>query len=213
VATVRHVDRVTTSVTPVAGARCRGTTDGTCKCRNTGDDEETEPPRAGEKRLELRMSAHGGTARVSGGLGSFGASGGTDTCYYVDVPAGTTVDVAFNARADRPAEGVIPRFSLAEYGPRGPYWYRIIDVECRGPEGRCTREGVQAWAERNLKERKRGRLDPCGSTVVSKLAWDAGNGQSQREGGLYGDLSVRFALEVKKFDTQFAPGSTECVPK
>ena len=33
------------------------------------------------------------------------------------------------------------------------------------------------------------------------------------EGGLYRDLTVTFEMEVKKFATQFAPGSTECVPK
>jgi hypothetical protein len=49
--------------------------------------------------------------------------------------------------------------------------------------------------------------------VVHKLRWDSSGGQSDRDGGLFRELTVRFALEVKKFATQFAPGSTECVPK
>jgi hypothetical protein len=165
------------------------------------------------KRLEIRIGADGGTASFDGGLGHFEVAGPQEACFYVDVPGGRTTDVAFQARADRPAEGVSPRLRMAEYGPKGPYWYAIIDVECKGQQGRCDRQGADAWAARNLRERKRGRLDPCGSAVVTKLAWDSAGGQADRDGGLYRDVTVRFALEVKKFATQFAPGSTECVPK
>jgi hypothetical protein len=214
VAVVRHVDVVRPSGTSVAlaGARCKGR-HGSCLCRAPGDEAETEPPPAGRKRLEIRLAADGGSARLDGGLGSFAAEGPQETCFYLDVPAGQTSDLTFVARADRPSAGVAPRLRLFEYGPKGPYWYAIIDVECKGQQGRCDRQGADAWAARNLKERKRGRLDPCGSAVVTKLAWDTTAGQAEREGGFFQDLSVRFALEVKKFATQFAPGSTECVPK
>jgi hypothetical protein len=213
VAVVRHVDRTVGGSTnvPLAGARCKGRK--SCACRAAADEAESEPPAAGMKRLEIRLAADGGAAAVEGGLGHFEAVGPQDSCFYVDVPAGRTADVAFKAQADRPTAGVAPRFQLFEYGPKGPYWYAIIDVECKGPQGRCDRQGAEDWAARNLKDRKRGRLDPCGSTVVTKLAWDATGGEPDREGGLYKDLTVRFALEVKKFATQFAPGSTECVPK
>jgi hypothetical protein len=213
VAVVRHVDKTVggAATTPLAGARCKGRR--SCSCRSSADEAETEPPPEGMKRLEIRLGADGGAAALDGGLGHFESVGPQESCFYVDVPAGHTTDVAFQAHADGPQTGVAPRFRLAEYGPKGPYWYEIIDVECKGQQGRCDRQGADAWAARNLKERKRGRLDPCGSAVVTKLAWDTSGGQADRDGGLFRDITVRFALEVKKFATQFAPGSTECVPK
>ena len=79
-------------------------------------------------------------------------------------------------------------------------------------EGVGDRNAADAWGD-FVKKRKRGRLDPCGSGVVTKLAWDTSGSEAAREGGLYRDFSVAFTMEIKKFPTQFAPGSTECVPK
>lgn len=211
-AVVRHVDKTVggSASTPLAGARCKGRR--SCICR-VGHEAETEPPAEGMKRLEIRLAADGGAAALEGGLGHFEAVGPQESCFYVDVPAGHTTDVKFSAHADKPDAGIAPRFRMAEYGPKGPYWYEIIDIDCKGQQGRCDRQGADAWAARNLKERKRGRLDPCGSAVVTKLRWDTSGGEADRDGGLYRDLAVSFGLEVKKFATQFAPGSTECVPK
>jgi hypothetical protein len=213
VAVVRHVDRTVggSTTTALAGARCKGRK--SCSCRVGPDEAESDPPAEGKKRIEIRMSADGGAATLQGGLGQFEAVGPQETCFYVDVPGGQTTDLSFLAHADHAPSGVSPRLRMFEYGPKGPFWYAIIDVECRGQQGRCDRQGADAWAARNLKDRKRGRLDPCGSAVVTKLTWDSTGGLHDRDGGLFRDLTVRFALEVKKFATQFAPGSTECVPK
>jgi hypothetical protein len=217
VAVVRHVDRVAaaSASVPLAGARCRGS-GGSCVCRTPGaNDEETEPPADGRKRFELRLSADGGLATVeSATLGRFQAQGPREVCFYFDVPAGTSAaDASFVARADRPQEGVAPHLRLAEYGPKGPWWYDIMAIDCVGQQGRCNRQGVDTWSARTVRQRKRGRLEACGSAVVSGLAWETSGGQADRDGGLYRDLTIRFGLEVKKFATQFAPGSTECVPK
>jgi hypothetical protein len=219
VATIRHVDKVApgaATTVPLAGARCQGGTasgTGSCACRLPGDDAETEPPAEGMKRLEIRLSADGGRAALEGGLGHFQVAGPQERCFYVDVRGGQTSDVSFKAHADRPLDGVAPRLTMAEYGAKGNHWYAIIDVECRGERGRCDKQGADAWGARNLRDRKRGRLDPCGSAVVKQLSWDSAGGEPDREGGFFRELTVRFALEVKKFATQFAPGSTECVPK
>ena len=61
--------------------------------------------------------------------------------------------------------------------------------------------------------RKRGRIDPCGSSVIKDLKWDTTGGTGVRELGLFADFKVTFTMEVKKFPTQFKPGSTECLPK
>jgi hypothetical protein len=105
-----------------------------------------------------------------------------------------------------------PTLDIAEYGPKGPYWYEIVNVRCDGPGGKCTRDAADAWAV-ELRSRKRGRLDPCGSAVITGLKWETSGGASVREAGLFRDLTVTFTMEVKKFATQFAPGATECVPK
>jgi len=76
----------------------------------------------------------------------------------------------------------------------------------------CDRAAADAWGKA-ARQRKRGRADPCGSTVLTKVGWTTTGGEAQREGGLFHDFVVSFSWEVKKFATQFAPGSPECVPK
>lgn len=134
------------------------------------------------------------------------------TCVYVDVPVGSTHQARFVAVESAKGQGVSPRLTIAEYGPAGPYWYDIVTVSCEGTSGRCDRAAADAWG-REARGRQRGRVDPCGSAVVTKLAWESSGGQAARDGGLFRDFAVRFTMEVKKFATQFAPGSTECVPK
>jgi hypothetical protein len=135
-----------------------------------------------------------------------------ETCAYIDVPAGSTHHAVFVAKESTAGAGVAPRLSIAEYGPTGPFWYDVVAVTCDGAGGRCDRRAAEEWGAA-ARQRKRGRLDPCGSTVISKLLWETTGGQAVRDGGLFRDFTVRFTAEVKRFATQFAPGSTECVPK
>ncbi len=195
----------------LAGARCRG---GRCACRQrNGDVEETRPPDPDHKRFEIRLGALGGTAQLdSPTLGHF-VAGRDETCFYVDVLPGTTNQMTFTARADSPEGGVAPELQIAEYGPKGPWWYDILRVACAdGPGGRCTRDAAEAWGAQ-AKGQRRGRIEPCGSAVVSHLRWDTSGGTGDRELGLFRDFTVQFTMEVKKFATQFHPGATECVPK
>lgn len=194
----------------LAGSRCHGTT---CTCRNpSGPAGEDPPPDAAHKRFEIRLAAEGGAASLSSPTLGELASSGDEACYYIDVVPGTTHDVTFVAREGRKEGGVGPLLSIAEYGPKGPWWYEVVNVRCEGPEGRCNREAADEWGAA-IKTRKRGRIDPCGSSVVTHLTWDTSGGSGTRELGLFRDFTVRFTMEVKKFATQFAPGSTECLPK
>jgi hypothetical protein len=195
----------------LAGARCGG--NGPCKCRDrSGDPAESKPPDGDHKRFEIRLAGVGGSATLdSPTLGHF-AAGPDEACFYIDVIPGTTSDVTFTAREARREGGVGPMLDLAEYGPKGPWWYEILDVRCAGPGGRCNRDAADAWGA-EVKTRKRGRVDPCGSTVISHLVWDTSGGTGERELGLFRDFTVKFTMEVKRFATQFRPGSTECVPK
>jgi hypothetical protein len=194
----------------LAGARCHGAT---CDCRNRhGNPAENPAPDEGHKRFEIRLAGEDGSAALeSPTLGRFTA-GSNEACFYIDVVPGTTHDVSFIARESHPEGGVGPLLSIAEYGPKGPWWYGIVEVHCAGPGGKCNRDAADAWGA-DIKRRKRGRLDPCGSTVITHLVWDTSGGTGSRELGIFQDFSVKFTMEVKKFATQFAPGSTECVPK
>lgn len=209
---IQHVDVASAGASgaTLAGARCSSTA---CTCRAPGDDAESQPPAEGMKRLEIRLSADGGSAVLdSPTLGRFTAVGARELCYYVDVVAGTKHGFSFTSEAASADLGLSPRLAIAEYGPQGHHWYKVHAVECVGSGGRCDRAGAEAWVG-SLQTRKRGRLDPCGSLVVTGLDWETSGGQARRDGGLFRDFSVTFEVEVKKFAPRFAPGSTECVPK
>jgi hypothetical protein len=195
----------------LVGSRCKG---GVCTCRKRGvADREAEPPDADHKRFEIRVGAEGGAAALqSPTLGKFNGGGPAESCFYIDVLPGTRHDVTFIAREGRPEAGVSPTLSISEYGPKGPYWYDIIQVHCAGAGGRCTREAAEDWGT-DARKRRRGRIDPCGSTVITQLNWETSGGLADRDTGFFRDFTVKFDMEVKKFATQFAPGSTECVPK
>jgi hypothetical protein len=194
----------------LGGSRCQGAV---CTCRSrAGDPAESPAPDEGHKRFEIRLGAGGGPATLSSPTLGELASGPGEACFYVDVVPGTTHEISFVARERRNEEGVSPVLEIAEYGPKGPWWYDVLAVKCQGPGGHCNRDAADAWSA-ELKTRKRGRIDPCGSSVIKDLKWDTTGGSGVREMGLFADFKVTFTMEVKKFATQFKPGSTECVPK
>jgi len=197
----------------LAGGRCKGGAGEPCKCRDKrGDAAEQPPPDEGHKRFEIRLSAEGGYASLdSPTLGHFAARD-TEACYYVDVVPGVTSDISYVAKESWPGKGLGPTLEITEYGPKGPWWYPIVHVHCSGPGGRCNRDAADAWGA-DIKTRKRGRIDPCGSAVITHLGWNTTGGVGDPELGLFRDFLVTFTMEVKRFATQFKPGSTECVPK
>src|SRR5262249_55537028 len=135
-------------------------------------------------------------------------AGSREACFYIDVVPGTTPDLTYTARESRPGGGVGPILGLAGYGPEGPWGDEGLDVHCAGPGGKCNRDAADAW-KADLRNRQRGRIDPCGSSVISHLTWDTSGGTGARELGIFRDFTVKFTMEVKKFATQFAPGSKE----
>jgi hypothetical protein len=197
----------------LAGSRCPNGPGAPCTCRDRrGDAAENPPPDEGHKRFEIRMAADEGSAALdSPTLGHFAARQ-AETCFYIDVVPGTFSDAVFTAKEGLAGKGVGPALEISEYGPKGPWWYKILDVHCSGPEGKCNREAADDWGK-DVKTRKRGRVDPCGSTVVTRLGWDTTGGTGDPELGLFREFIVSFTMEVKRFRTEFRPGSTECVPK
>jgi len=193
----------------LAGARCKG--GAPCTCRGPGGPQaESPPPDEAHKRFEIRLGATGGGATLdSPTLGHFTA-GADEACFYIDVLPGTTSDITFTATEAVKEGGIGPLLDIAEYGPKGAWWYDVIGVRCVGPSGRCNRDAADAWSA-EAKGRKRGRVDACGSSVISHLTWDTSGGVGNRELGLFKDLTVHFTMEVKRFPTQWPPHAKECV--
>jgi len=196
----------------LAGARCKSGAPCICRNRDGGPQAQAEspPPDEQHKRFEIRLGATGGGATLdSPTLGHFTA-GADEACFYIDVLPGTTSDITFTATEAVKEGGIGPHLQIAEYGPKGPWWYDVIGVSCPGPNGRCNRDAADAWSA-DAKGRKRGRVDPCGSSVVSRLTWDTSGGVGNRELGLFKDFTVHFTMEVKRFQTQWPPHAKECV--
>jgi len=193
----------------LAGARCKG--GAPCVCRDRrGAPAEAPPPDEQHKRFEIRLAGVGGGATLdSPTLGHF-AGGPDEGCFYIDVLPGTTSDLTFTATEAVKEGGVGPVLEIAEYGPKGPWWYDVIGVHCPGPNGRCNRDAADAWSA-EAKGRKRGRVDPCGSSVISRLTWETSGGVGNRELGVFKDFTVHFTMEVKRFQTQWPPHAKECL--
>jgi len=192
----------------LVGKRCQGET---CTCRAARDREENPPPPNGHKRLEIRMSAAYGKASLdSPTLGHFEQAGLDEACFYVDVPSSKIYDFRLDSREGSEGGGVFPDVFIREYGPAGPYWYDVVRIACGIGDRSCDLDLARAWSRDWLDKRKRGRLDACGSMVVTGLGWKTSGGQSSQNGGALRDFSVDFSLEVKKFATQFPPNAPQC---
>jgi hypothetical protein len=192
----------------LAGKRCH---DGACRCRGPRDAAEEPPPAAGSKRIEIRLSALDGRVKLdSPSAGHFEQEGGEEACFYVDLAVNLSHDFHLDSEEGRTDGGVTPRLRIAEYGPAGPYWYDILDISCGQGASGCNLESAREWGEAWRAQRKRGRLDPCGSISVSGLKWTTSGGSQAEKGGPLRDFEASFALDVRKYATEFAPGASQC---
>jgi hypothetical protein len=195
-------------VAVLAGKRCAGAA---CKCRGPRDPAENPPPAAGQKRIEIRISAANGQVKLdSPSAGHFEQTGPEEACFYVDLAAGLSHDFHLDSQEGRVSGGVVPHVHIAEYGPAGPYWYDIVDIACGLGARGCDLTLAREWGESWLATRKRGRLEACGSISVSGLKWTTSGGEDADKGGLLRDFETSFSLEVRTFATEYPPGASEC---
>jgi len=155
-------------------------------------------------------AAFGKVALDSPTVGHFEQEGREEACFYVDLPVSQVYDFHLDSREATEGGGVGPDVVIREYGPAGPYWYDIVKFACGIGDRTCDLDLARAWGQDWLDQRKRGRLDPCGSIVVTGLRWSTSGGQSSQHGGALRDFVVDFALDVKKFETQFRPHASQC---
>jgi len=155
-------------------------------------------------------AANGRVALDSPSAGHFEHAGLEEACYYVDLEVSLIHDFHLDSQEGESGRGVTPHVHISEYGPAGPFWYDIVDITCGTGARGCDPSLARDWGESWLASRRRGRLEPCGSIVVTGLKWTTSGGQAAENGGLLRDFEATFSLEVKKFATQFPPGATEC---
>jgi hypothetical protein len=192
----------------LASSHCTG---GVCVCRGLGDKKENPPPPPGKKRIELRLSASLGNLTLdSPTAGHFEHTGQEEACYYLDLDINKLYTFHLTSKEAHEGGGVAPMVHISEYGPIGHFWYDIVEVACGFGDRGCDPELARAWGRRWLEKRKRGRLEACGSMVVVGLKWNTSGGQAEANGWFLRDFDADFGLEVKKFATEFPPGSPEC---
>lgn len=193
----------------LASSHCRA---GTCVCRTLGDEKREDPaPAPGKKRIEIRMSVYQGSLTLdSPTVGHFEQRGQQEGCFYVDLDTNAQYDFHLASKEATEGRGVTPSVHISEYSAFGNYWYDIVDVTCGIGDRSCDPGLARAWAQGWLDNRKRGRLDPCGSLVVVGLKWSTSGGQAEANGWALRDFNADFGLQVKKFATEFAPHSPEC---
>ena len=192
----------------LASSHCTG---GSCVCRGLGEKKEDPPPAPGKKRIEIRVAANHGSLTIdSPTAGHFEHAGEEEACYYVALDINVLYTFHLASKEGREGGGVAPMVHISEYGPIGHYWYNIVDVSCGLGDRGCDPDLARAWGQSWLDKRKRGRLDACGSLVVVGLKWSTSGGQAEANGWLLRDFNADFGLEVKKFATEFPPGSLEC---
>jgi hypothetical protein len=192
----------------LVGKRCN---EKTCRCRTSDDKAETPQPPESMKRIEIRISANKGRVTLdSPNIGHFEQIGPEEACFYVDLKIGDSHDFHIESQEGEFGRGVTPKVHISEYGPSGPYWYDIIEISCGYGSHACDSSLAREWGRNWLEQRKRGRLDACGSMVVQGLKWGTTGGQAEQNGGMLRDFSADFSIEIKKFATQFPPGSIEC---
>jgi len=197
-----------TTTLALSTPRCDGQA---CRCRpldsNDGQTEEQIP--AGLKRFELRLPRTTSALWVEVvGKGVFHKPADVmdETCFYVDLPPGSTRFVMHSVRTDREV-GLQTGLKVLEYGPKeGPHWYRVFELACGGLN-RCTKKGMAGWVafQRRLP---RGLLNPCGSVKIKGVG--VSGTREQKVDVEYADMTARFTFEVYGFETYKAPDSPEC---
>ena len=156
----------------LAGARCQGRAGPAPAAIPADDAEKTRPRRGAEALRDPPGRRRGRRATLeSPTLGRFEAAGPQETCFYIDVARRPQHRRGLRgARRAAPTPASLPRLRIVEYGPKGPFWYEVIDVDCIGQRrpvrppgrrrlGRAQQDPAQARPPRSLRLVGGHRLD------------------------------------------------------
>ena len=181
----------------LAGPLCTGNS---CQCRNEGD--AGAPTRKGLKRYEFQVGPSEHELWVT--LDDMVFYKGVETakeCYYVDLAPGHH-KVSLHARQ---SQGIGAALRISERATAQPWWYSTFAFSCGSP-GRCHPDELKAFRA-SLAKYKRNVHDPCGSTKIVGVAWDARRLPDDVD---VGALKLDFTLDIRSFAPSNAPGAEAC---
>jgi hypothetical protein len=192
---------------PVTRATLSGPLCSTDRCRCRAVDAPADggagvPEQEGLKRFELHVGPAPNPLWVTiGDMVLYKSDERAEDCFYVDLPAGRH---PVTLRASRP-HGFSAQLDIHEYGATSQSWYDTFSFSCGAP-GTCSYDALDAWKASKLKY-TRGLHDPCGSTKVRGIAWNAGRAPDQLHPE---DLQLELTLEVYPFVPERPRGHAEC---
>lgn len=181
----------------LAGPLCDGA-EIACRCREPGADAGSPAP--GRKRYEIRIGpAEDELWAAVDDMLLYKSKERAEECFYVDLRPGKH-PVTLRAEG---AQGFGARLTISEQGTQG--WYDTFDFQCGAP-GRCAMTDLRDWID-GLSRYRRGVHDPCGSTKIRDVRWQAGRTPDL----VHPDaLQLDLVLDVYRFAPAHPPGDPAC---
>jgi hypothetical protein len=186
----------------LAGPLC--TTD-RCECRDQSapaDAGAGVPDDAETKRYEVHVGpAENGLWVTVDGMVLYKSDERAEDCFYVDLRPGKHKVTLQASRGG----GISAKVAISEYSPATQSWYDTFNFNCGSP-GACAYDDLDAWKV-ELEKYTRGIHDPCGSTKVEGIVWDAGRAPDQAHPQ---DLYLELVLDIYKFAPKYPHDDEEC---
>jgi hypothetical protein len=187
----------------LSGGLC--TTGDSCTCRKLDAPEDAGvgyPEAAGTKRFEVHVGPSDHALWVLlDDMVLYKSDEHSEDCFYVDLQTGQHRMIL---RASNDG-GLSAAFDVHELGTQTKSWYDTFKFNCGSP-GTCSTDELDEF-KASLEQYKRNLMDPCGSTKVKQIAWDAGRSPDQLHPR---DLQVELTLQVYEFDPDKPHGDPEC---
>lgn len=189
----------------LSGPLCEGTA---CKCRKVDAPEDGGagvPEAADVKRYEFHVGpAENGLWVSVDDMVLYKNDEHAEDCFYLDLRPG---DHKVVLRASR-GGGFSAALDIHEYGVTTKSWYDTFTFSCGSP-GTCSYDALDEW-KASLDKYKRSLHDPCGSTKVKGIQWDAGRAPDQMHPQ---DLELHFTLDIYEFAPDLPHGHADCADR
>jgi hypothetical protein len=179
-----------------------------CTCRKLdgpGDGGAGAPETDDAKRFEFHVGpAENGLWVSVDDMVLYKNDQHAEDCFYLDLRPG---EHKVELRASR-GGGFSAALDIHEYGAATQSWYDTFTFNCGAP-GTCSYDALDEW-KASLDRYKRSLHDPCGSTKVKAITWDAGRAPDQLHPQ---DLLLRFTLDVYEFAPDQPHGHADCADR
>jgi hypothetical protein len=174
-----------------------------CDCRDQtapADGGAGVPDGEETKRYEVHVGpAENGVWVTVDGMVLYKSDERAEDCFYVDLKPGKHQVTVQASRGG----GIAAKVAISEYAPGTESWYDTFNFDCGMP---CSYDDLDAW-KASLARYTRGIHDPCGSTKIADIAWDAGRAADQLHPQ---DLYLELVLDVYKFAPDYPHDAPEC---